>query len=165
MSKMNEAKTDPVDALWEHLDGVRDVFLSCEGGGSHMQPMAPQADEERRCIWFFTSKQTDLARACVTPSQAKMCVVSEDRDFHACLSGNMVQNKDPVAIEEYWSPAVSAWFPKGKTDPDLTMLQFIPADAAVWASTDSALKFGWEILKANTTGSQPDIGYHTVVNL
>ena len=164
MSQISETKSDPVETLWEQLGDVRDVLLSCEGGGSHMQPMSPQVDEERGCIWFYTSKQTDLARACVSPASAKLCLVSNDRDFHSCLNGRLVQNKDPEALEEFWSSVVSAWYPEGKDDPNLTMLQFIPADAGIWASTDSALKFGWEILKANTTGSQPDVGYQTVVN-
>jgi hypothetical protein len=43
------------------------------------------------------------------------------------------------------------------------MLKFTPSTAAIWASTSSTLKFGWEIAKANLTDSEPDVGYTTKV--
>ena len=41
----------------------------------------------------------------------------------------------------------------------LTMLALHVDDADIWASTDSTLKFGWEIAKANLSDDKtPDIG-------
>jgi general stress protein 26 len=58
---------------------------------------------------------------------------------------------------------VSAWYDKGKDDPSLIVLEFTPETAGIWASTDSALRFGWEIAKANLTDSEPDVGVKTEV--
>ncbi len=53
----------------------------------------------------------------------------------------------------------AAWFEHGKDDPLLTMLSFKVDDAEIWASTNSTLKFGWEIAKANMTDEKmPDVG-------
>ena len=60
---------------------------------------------------------------------------------------------------------MAAWFEGGKEDPALTMLQLKLDDVAIWASTNSTLKFGWEIAKANLTGKEPELGYHTKISL
>ena len=56
---------------------------------------------------------------------------------------------------------MAAWF-KGKTDPDLAMLALTLEDGEAWASTDSKLKFGWEMARANVQEDhEPEVGVHT----
>ena len=163
MSEVKELKINAEQALWDQLAEVRDVLLWAEGGGSHLQPMAPQVDPLRKTVWFYTNKDTDLAVAALNSPAAKLCLVSNDRDFHASLDGILSIQHDPATIEQFWSPVVAAWYPNGKDDPGLTLLAFKPSSAGLWASTDSAVKFGWEIAKANITGQQPDVGFHTII--
>ncbi len=163
MSEVKDLKVNAEQALWDQIADVRDVLLGAEGGGSHLQPMAPQADPLRKTIWFYTSKTTDLAVAALNSPAAKLCLVSNDRDFHASVDGVLSVHHDPATIEQFWSPVVAAWYPAGKDDVDLTMLSFKPVSAGLWASTDSAIKFGWEIAKANVTGHLPDLGFHTTI--
>ena len=65
---------------------------------------------------------------------------------------------DPAKRDEYWNSVVEAWFDGGKDDPKLTMLQMKLVDGKIWASTDSKIKFGWEIAKANLTDDMPHVG-------
>ncbi len=52
----------------------------------------------------------------------------------------------------------------GKSDPKLTLLELKLDDGEIWASTDSSLKFGWEIAKANMSDEKmPDVGVHREV--
>ncbi len=163
MSDVRKLEINAEQALWDHLSDLRDVLLGAEGGGSHLQPMAPQVDPVNKTVWFYTSKTTDLAAAALASPKAKLCSISNDRDFHASIDGTLSVHHDPAKIEQFWSPVVAAWFPEGKEDPDLTLLAFKPASAGLWTSTDSAVKFGWEIAKANITGQTPDVGVHTTV--
>ena len=163
MSDVKDLKINAEQALWDQLADARDVLLGAEGGGSHLQPMAPQADPLRKTVWFYTSKKTDLAVAALNSPVAKLCLVSKDRDFHASVDGVLSVEHDPSIIEQFWSPVVAAWYPSGQDDPDLTLLAFKPTGAGLWASTDSAVKFGWEIAKANVTGHLPDLGFHTTI--
>ena len=163
MSEVDKLKINPEGAIWEQLSDMRDVMLGATGGGSHLQPMAPQADVVRKVIWFYTSKVTDLAVAAQQSPAATLCLISENRDFHASLDGTLSIHHDRKIIEEFWSPIVAAWYPDGKDDDDLTMMCFKPTSAGVWASVDSAIKFGWEIAKANAVGTMPNVGFHTIV--
>lgn len=159
MADLKEAKQDPKKQLWDEIDQVHAVMLGVPETGQHMQPMAPMASREENRIWFFTKKDNDLVKAALA-GKAHMCLVSDDQDYHACISGTLSENRSQQHIERFWSPVVGAWF-EGKDDPDLTMLELIPDHAAIWASSDSSIKFGWEIAKANMSDSEPDVGVHT----
>ena len=90
-----------------------------------------------------------------------MCLYKDD--YQACLHGDLVTTYSREHIERFWSSVIEAWFQGGKTDPELTLLKFTPHSAAIWASTGSALRFGWEIAKANLLGDEPDVGHKTEI--
>ncbi|MFN0265205.1 pyridoxamine 5'-phosphate oxidase family protein [Tepidamorphus sp. 3E244] len=164
MADLSKTRENPEDQLWKQIDDVHDGMLGVSGSGQHMQPMAPFADKANNSVWFYTNKTSDLVRAIGSGAEAHLCIVGDDHDYHACLAGTLVVNPDRAKIDEYWSPVVAAWFDNGKDDPNLTMLQLKLKDAAVWASSDSSFRFGWEIAKANLTDSEPDIGVRAHVN-
>jgi general stress protein 26 len=165
MADISKTKTDPLQQLWDVLDDVHAGMLGVEESGQHMQPMAPFVEKESNSIWFYTRTDSDLVKAVQTGDRAHFCVISKDHDYHACLAGAIDEVKSREHIEKYWSAPVAAWFEGGKEDPALTMLQLKLDDVAIWASTNSTLKFGWEIAKANLTGKEPELGYHKKISL
>jgi general stress protein 26 len=143
----------------DEINNIHAGMLGIEGSHMHFQPMAPNADPKSSTIWFFTKADTDLVRAIRAGSRAHFCVVGKNHDYHACLSGTLEIRNDRAKIDEYWSAVTSAWYERGKEDPLLTLLAFRVDDAEIWASTDSTLKFGWEIAKANLKDEKmPDVG-------
>jgi general stress protein 26 len=165
MADISKTKTDPLQQLWDVLGDVHAGMLGVEESGQHMQPMAPFVEKESNSIWFFTRTDSDLIKAARTGNRAHFCIISKDHDYHACLAGAIDEVKSREHIDKYWSAPVAAWFEGGKDDPSLTMLQLKLDDVAIWASTNSTLKFGWEIAKANLTGKEPELGYHTQISL
>ena len=164
MASFTEAKENPVAQLWDEIDDIHAGMLGLMGGNMHMQPMAPNADRKRNAIWFFTKTDSHLVQALRPGSRAHFCVVGKDHDYHACLAGTLTENKDPAKIDEYWNSVVAAWYEGGKSDPKLTLLELKLDDGEIWASTDSSLKFGWEIAKANMSDEKmPDVGVHREV--
>lgn len=158
MADLKKAETDPKTQLFDEIDDLHAGMLGVDGSGLHMQPMAPQLDRNANSIWFFTKSDTDLVQAITAGAHAHFCVVGKDHDYHACVSGPISVNLDPVKRDEYWNSVVEAWFDGGKDDPKLTMLQMKLVDGKIWASTDSKIKFGWEIAKANLTDDMPHVG-------
>lgn len=158
MADLKDAREKPADQLWDQIDDVKAGMLGVEGSGQHMQPMAPQLDRDANKIWFFTKKSSDLLKAVGDGAKAHFCVVGEHHDYHACLAGRLRENRDAAKIDEYWNPVVAAWYPEGKDDPDMTLLELSLEDAAIWASKGNPILFGWEIAKANATHEEPDLG-------
>ena len=165
MADISKTKSDPLQQLWDVLGEVHAGMLGVEESGQHMQPMAPFVEKESNSIWFFTRTDSDLIKAVRNGNRAHFCIISKDHDYHACLAGAIDEAKSREHIDKYWSAPVAAWFEGGKDDPSLTMLQLKLDDVAIWASTNSTLKFGWEIAKANLTGKEPELGYHTQISL
>jgi general stress protein 26 len=131
MGHTRKTEEAPEKQLWEQLDKVRAGMLGIEGSHSHMQPMAHQADKDGEArLWFFTSRTSDLFRELSGGAHAHFCVTGKDQDYHACLMGDLHENRDRGKIEEYWNDHVAAWWPT-KNDPDIALLVFDLLDAAI----------------------------------
>lgn len=159
MASFKDAREAPAKQLWDEIDGVHAGMLGVENSGLLMQPMAPQTDRKTNNIWFYTKTDAELVKAIKPGSRANFCLVGKDHDYHASIAGQIEVRKDAAKIDEFWNSVVAAWYEDGKNDPSLTMLALHIDDAEVWASTDSTLKFGWEIAKANLNDQKtPDVG-------
>ncbi|MEO0981816.1 MAG: pyridoxamine 5'-phosphate oxidase family protein [Pseudomonadota bacterium] len=163
MADIKQLENNPETQLWEHLKDAKYVMLGSPEPNQHMQPMAPQIDDEDGAIWFFANVSSDLVKAVnARPGDVHMCVT--ESDYQACLRGSIGEEKSDAKIEQFWSPVVAAWFEGGQSDPDLTLLKFQPKDAAVWASSRNPITFAWEIAKANMKDRTPDVGARGNVN-
>ncbi|WP_306120612.1 MULTISPECIES: pyridoxamine 5'-phosphate oxidase family protein [unclassified Roseitalea] len=164
MADIQKTRNDPKGQLWEAIEDSHAVMLGSPDHTQHMQPMAPMVARDEEAIWFFTKTDTDLVEAVGdSGGLVHLCVVGKDHDYHACLRGHLTRHMDQAHVDRFWSPMVEAWYEQGKDDPRMTMLRFVPADAEIWASTDSTLKFGWEIARANVSSHEPEVGYKTAI--
>ncbi len=164
MALLDDFHDSPSDVLWQQLEDLRAGLLGIEGAQDHMQPMSHFADAEHGKLWFITSDETDLVRQVGTGGQAHFCITSKDQDFYACLNGAIRQSEDTAKLDALWSPAAAAWFERGRDNPHICLLEMTLAEAAVWATTDSALTVGFEMLKANLdSDATPDVGAHKVI--
>lgn len=164
MSDLDLARNDPEALLWRELDEVHAGMLGIEGSGQHLQPMAHRSDRERRRLWFFTKRDTDLVKALQPGTKAHFAIISRAQDFHACMSGTLREEMDREAMERLWNAHVAAWFKGGKEDPDLVMLAMDLEHARIWASTKNVLAYAWELVKANTNAEvTPNVGVRNEV--
>ena len=147
--------------LWRELERSRCGMLGAEHVlRGHFVPMTAFAEPESGKIWFYTNRSSDLAGAGERGAPAVFIVMAKDQELQACIRGELRSSSDSLHRDKYWGPMVAAWFPKGKEDPNLTLLCLICEDADVWVSDAGRLKFGWEMAKANLIGSTPDVGGH-----
>ncbi len=145
--------------LWAELENGRFGMLgSATDVDIGFRPMTAFVEPEASKIWFFTNREAEIAQTAEKGAKATFIVMAKDQEFQASLSGDLRTSSDILHRDKYWSSAVAAWFPKGKDDPGLTMLCLTCAAADVWVSEVGALKFGWEITKANLTGTIPNVG-------
>ena len=163
MANLDKLKQNPKEQLFEHLDDVRAVMLGSPVHHQHMQPMAPQVDKEAGTVWFYTNKSSDLVKALGQDGgEVHLCIV--EKDYQACLLGDLTVDHNPQKIDQFWSSVIAAWFEGDKTDPDLTMLCFRTKNGSIWASDKNPITFAWEIAKANHKDQKPDIGERTSVD-
>lgn len=168
MADLDRARRDPVAVLHAALEDTRAGFLEVVGSGQHPQPMAQTLDPETGELWFITSRTTDLVGAVGQGATGRFIVVNDRQDIHASLVGvleQVEQSVRPDKLDELWSVVAAAWFEEGRDDSDVTMLRFVPREAALWASTRNPVVFGLEVMRANVGRDTADLGYHTVIDL
>lgn len=149
--------------LWNEIETHNTGMLGVTGGAAHhTQPMTAFVERKTNQIWFFTRTDTELAREIAEGRSAMF--VHQQKDFQACIAGQLTLQHDPDRINRYWNAVVAAWYPGGKEDPKLTMLCLDCDDAQVWISESGPVKFVWEIAKANATHKTPDVGGSASLN-
>lgn len=119
--------------LWNRMTDSPFLMVGLIGRGT--APLTAQLDKDQvDTLWFFVGKSNRLAAGGAALAQ----FVSKGHDFFASLAGNITVDNDRDMIDKLWSNQVEAWFPKGKTDPDLALIRFDIADAELW-ETDMSL--------------------------
>ena len=155
------------DRLWKEIEKARYGMLGVVGRmpAKHFQPMTAFCERETGQIWFFSRSDTDLAQEVERGAEAMFVIQAKDQGFQACVGGRLSVRFDPVRMVQYWNPVVAAWYPEGQHDPHLTMLCLQASDAQVWLSETNPLAFGFQIVKANMTGHDPDVGESAPITL
>ncbi len=103
----------------------------------HPKPLTAQFDGERRSIFFFTAKGTELAESAASPVDATLVYASKGHDLFATVHGTLEVDNDPALIDRLWNRFVAAWFEEGKDDPKLCLLRFEPGEAEIWKDASS----------------------------
>ena len=145
--------------MWDRMSDSPFMMLGLAGSGQHSEPLTAQLDKDQvDTIWFFIGKDNRLA----TGGAAMGQFVSKGHDLFACLSGAVRVDNDPAMIDKLWSNQVEAWFPGGKSDPNLALLRFDIDEAELWESDVSLtgklkMLFGGKI-NPSEEGSHAKVG-------
>lgn len=130
--ELTERFWEAVKADWTMMVGVPDV----EGG--HMRPMTAVTEGDAGPIWFFTSRQTDLAGDALGGRAAVATMVDKGHGIFACVHGRLMPEPDREMIDRLWNPFIAAWY-EGKDDPDIALLRFEPGEAEIWENGSSLM--------------------------
>ncbi|KFG91377.1 General stress protein [Sphingobium herbicidovorans NBRC 16415] len=145
--------------MWDKLEEGPFIMIGLADGSSHSEPLTAQLDKDQvDTIWFFIGKDNRLAKGGSVMAQ----FVSKGQDFFACLSGSVTVDNDPAMIDKLWSKPAEAWFPGGKTDPNLALLRFDIDEAELWES-DMSLTGKLKMLFGGKINASEE-GSHAVVS-
>lgn len=140
---MTEADYELETKLWKAIRKDRTVMLGLAGiEEGHAQPMAAQIlheDDERGPIWFFTSTDTDLAKALSHSHRGVVHFSSKDHELFASLHGELTLDNNRHIVDQLWNSFVAAWYPGGKDDPKLQLIRLDPERAQMWLNENNLL--------------------------
>lgn len=125
--------------LWKALESDRTVMLGLDGAeDGHTRPMTAQVEADRSHIWFFTGRDNALVQALAGGTgRAIATFTSKGHDLFATFHGQLRVDTHPAVVERLWNRFVAAWYPGGKTDPDLALLRLDPERAEIWLEGSS----------------------------
>ena len=134
-----------------------------EVGHLHSQPMTTQQQEFDGDVWFIGSKKSDLVRSVRQTPKVNLSYADSGNGF-VSIYGDAELIENAAKLDELWSEMYKAYFPQGKTDPDIQLIKVTAMGAHYWES-DGKLKGLYQMAKSALTGDQPDMGESKSVNL
>ena len=87
------------------------------------------------------------------------------RQGYLSIAGRASIVRDDALIDELWSPAADAWFPQGRDDPRIAVLEVAGDGAEYWAKTEPGVFSLVKAAAAIFTHKTPDIGENRSVAL
>ena len=115
--------------FWTTLADSPFLFLQLDADPHRAVPMTAQLDKDAdHAIWFFHSRTGPLAAG----GPATATFAGKGHDLFARFTGILSKETNRGRLDQEWSPAVEAWFPGGKDDPDLLMLRMDLGEAEIW---------------------------------
>jgi general stress protein 26 len=126
--------------FWKALRSERTIMLGLVGArDGHMQPMTAILEGERDAgpVWIFSARNVDLVKALAGGSDAAAQFVAKDHSLFATIHGRLEKVEDKAMVDRLWNPFIAAWYPGGKSDPDIRLLRFDPGHAQIWLNENS----------------------------
>jgi len=157
----------------EHLRKLLESFSTAmlvtrrSSDSLHARPMAVAGVDGSLNLWFVSGEDTVKIQEISHDTRASVICQKGDSTFLS-LSGKASLVRDRSRIDELWKESFRVWFPDGKDDPNLILIEFRPERAEYWdPSGFSRIAYLWEAARAYVTGTTPEIDEdtHAVVNL
>jgi general stress protein 26 len=157
------------EALKKINDLIKDIRVAMlttasPDGCLHSRPMVTQNSEFNGELWFLTRDDSGKIFDIEHDVHVSLTYVDGKHTFVA-LAGRASVSQDRSKIEELWNPMYKAWFPEGKTDPEIDVLRVHVESAEYWEAPLNALGRNFESLRVAMTGGEAKMGEKQSVNL
>lgn len=145
-------------------DMVEDIRIAMmttidDQGNLVSRPMAALQFDEDGNVWFFTNRKSPKVEQIEhVEQQVNVAFASVSDADYVSISGVAAEVNDRAKINELWNPQAKAWFPKGKDDPELTLLKVHTRMAEYWDSNNSTMVRLFQQASAVVTGTTPKMG-------
>lgn len=164
---MDQKTPENVARIAKEIKGINVAMMTtvAQDGSLHSRPMAVQQHDFDGDLWFFTGKDSIKIDELEANNQVNIAFAAPDDNRYVSVSGTARVVTDQARIEELWNPALKAWFPQGKDDPNVALIHVDPSLAEYWDSANSKLVQLAGFLKAIATGQRIKGGENETVKL
>src|SRR5436190_8746892 len=135
------APQSDVEKLAKLIKGIEVAMLTTEDddGTLRSRPMQTQTEAFDGTLWFFTSVSSHKVDEVNREHRVNLSYADPANHRYVSISGLATVVRDRSKVDALWSPALKAWFPKGKDDPDVALLKVVVTRAEYWDAPNSGL--------------------------
>jgi general stress protein 26 len=154
-----------VPAMRRLLDGMSIGMLTTSGadGKSRGRPMLLQEVDQTGHIWLMTDRGSGKTEDIAENPAINLSVVSRRQDRFVSISGVATMRRDERKIHELWKASYRAWYPRGRTDPSLVLLEVEVSHIDYWLVPTSRLVRLLNAFKALATRRRYESGEHGTI--
>ncbi|HDS1140067.1 TPA: pyridoxamine 5'-phosphate oxidase family protein [Stenotrophomonas maltophilia] len=131
---MADTRAEHIAQLAELIKDVEVAMFTTTGvdGRLYGRPLATQQVSFDGDLWFvITADSPKVAEIALDP-HVNVAYASPSKNTYVSVAGRARIVDDRAKIEELWSPAMKLFFPGGKDDPNLRLIQVRADSAEYW---------------------------------
>jgi general stress protein 26 len=157
--------TDELEKIHHIMKGARFATVTTRGEGGRLfsRPLAVLDHDFEGRVWFFTPDPSPKTEEVARDPQVN--VAYADGASHVSLSGTARVTHDRGLIDRFWNPWAESWFPRGREDPTVALLEVDGVSVEYWDVDKPAVVRAFEVAKALITRTPPDVGESHTIDL
>lgn len=147
---------DPQKHLYDLIKEFKTAMLVTQHGDRlHARPMPVAELTADGDAYFSTS--IDSQKIAEIEADPRVLITFQNSSQFASIEGTATVTRDRSLIDRLWSDAWRVWFPGGRDDPSLCLLEVQPTGGEFWDNSGTrGLKFLFAAMKSLVEGRQPD---------
>lgn len=151
--------TDDVSTLADLLDDFPLTMIVTLDDEGHpvSQPFAMQQQHHRfdGDLWFLVSAESSTAQRLERNPIVNLAFSSNGS--WVSVTGHAELSTEQAPIDRMWDASVEAWFPGGRTDPNIRALIVHTDSAEYWDTPGSTIATVFSFVKSKVTGTPIEI--------
>ncbi|MFC5284979.1 pyridoxamine 5'-phosphate oxidase family protein [Pedobacter alpinus] len=159
-------KGEKILKLRNLIDYVNVAMLTSmkANGKFYSRPMNTMQLDDEGNVFFFSDEHRPDVHDVLINNNVSVTYTNPENNTYIALQGKLFLNHDQEKINKLWIPAMKAWFPEGKEDPDLTLIRVEILKAEYWDSSASDMIVLFNMLKAIFKGETFSQGDHQKID-
>ena len=158
-------RTQQIAAL---MKGIDIAMLTTVGPAGYLvsRPLSTQtADFDGRRIWFFVQADSPKVAEIEAHPKVNVAYASSSRNTYLSVAGTARVFRDQARIDAMWNDALKAYFPRGRTDPNLALLEVAVSTVEYWDGPASAIGKLVSFVIARVTHDEEVMGSNRLVDM
>lgn len=154
--------------LGELLSGIDIAMLTTLGDAGYpvSRPLSTQdTSYDGEVIWFLTEGDSPKVDEIRRHPKVNLGYASKDRNTYLSIAGDARVLRKQAKIDELWSDALKAFFPKGKGDPNLVLLEVAVRTVEYWEGPSSLIGKLLTFVVARATGNDEVMGENRILDM
>lgn len=160
MSKDSPSRVEQIEKLGELIHEIDMTMMTTAmpDGSLRSRPMSTQKTEFNGSLWFFTGIDSAKIHEIEDDKHVNLSYSDPNSQTYISVSGRAKISQDKARIHELWSPELKAWFPDGKDDPQIALIEVVVDNAEYWDAPSNAMIHLVGMVKSVTTGQSYEPG-------
>lgn len=138
---MTDTRAEHIAQLSELIKDVEVAMFTTTGvdGRLYSRPLGTQQVDFDGDLWFATAADSPKVAELALNPRVNVAYASTSKNTYVSVSGRARIVDDRERIEALWSPAMKLFFPGGKDDPNLRLIQVRAETAEYWEGPGTLL--------------------------
>ena len=150
------------------LEKIDTAMLTTVGPDGFLvsRPLSTRASSfDGKRVWFFTEADSPKVAEIARHPKVNLAYASSDRNTYVSLAGTAEVNRDRRRIGRLWTDAMKAFFPNGKDDPNLVLLEVQVRSIEYWDGPGSLVGKLVGFVVARVTGDEEHMGDNRLIDM